>query len=293
MSANGEADRPGSNVDVCIVSFDSAPVLERTIGSVVTHLPGATISIREHGSDASRLAALREIIGSCPSGVRLDVDPTNPGFGSGCNAIASASTADWLLFLTPDAEIVRWPWDAVNLPPSGQVTGPHMLGQGESARQSGRSYRIRDEISRSWLRRPGRRANGRGFVSGAALLIDRQSFELVGGFDPGYFMFYEDIDLCLRANDAGVPTYLADDWHVRHDGAHSTREHFADSLVWSYESACRFHGRRGSSVLAYRVYVIADSTIRGALAFISRRMSTNRAYVRLARRVIRDIARNE
>ena len=264
-------------------------MLERTIGSVVTHLPGATISIREHGSDASRLAALREIIGSCPSVVRIDLDPMNPGFGSGCNALASASAADWLLFLNPDAEIVRWPWDAVNQPPSGQVTGPNMLGEGESARQSGRSYRVRDEISRSWLRRPGLRPDGRGFVSGAALLIDRQSFELVGGFDPGYFMFYEDVDLCLRANDAGVPTYLADDWHVRHAGAHSTRQHFAESLIWSYESACRFHASRKSSLTAYRPYVVADSLLRGMMALIHRDSTARRAHLKLAKRVTSDM----
>ena len=266
-------------------------MLERTIGSVAAHLPGATISIREHGSSASRLAALCEIIGSCPSVVRLDVDPTNPGFGSGCNALASASTADWLLFLNPDAEIVRWPWDAANQPPPGQITGPHMLGEGESAPQSGRSYRVRDEILRSWLRRPGRRPNGRGFVSGAALLIERRSFESVGGFDEGYFMFYEDIDLCLRANDAGVRTYLADDWHVCHEGAHSTRQRFAESLRWSYESACRFHASRGSSLLGYRIYVIADSLIRGVRSMILLLPQARSAYVRLARRAIRDVGR--
>ena len=289
MTANGEEDRPESSVEVCIVSFDSAPVLERTIGSVAAHLPGATISIREHGSSASRLAALREIIGSCPSVVRLDVDPTNPGFGSGCNALASTSTADWLLFLNPDAEIVRWPWDAVNQPPSGQVTGPHMLGAGETARQSGRSYRVRDEILRSWLRRPGRRPDGRGFVSGAALLIDRHSFRSVGGFDEGYFMFYEDIDFCFRANDAGIKTYLADDWQVRHEGAHSTRQHFAESLIWSYESACRFHANRKSSLTGYRPYVVADSLLRGTMALIRRNSTVQQAYLTLARRATADM----
>ena len=35
------------------------------------------------------------------------------------------------------------------------------------------------------------------------MLIERAAFERLGGFDPGFFMFYEDIDLCLRANEAG------------------------------------------------------------------------------------------
>jgi hypothetical protein len=291
VSAIGEGSRHGTDVDVCIVSFNSAPVIARTMLSIATHLPDATIAIREHGSDASMLEMLREVAGSCPSKVRLDVDTTNPGFGAGCNALAKASTAEWLLFLNPDADIVRWPWDATHPPPTGQITGPHMLGAGESERQSGRSYRVRDEIARSWLRRSGGLPDGSGFVSGAALLIDRHSFDVIDGFDTEYFMFYEDIDFCLRANEAGIPTHLADDWHVHHEGAHSTRAHFSDSLMWSYESACRFHAARGSSVLGYRAYVAIDSCLRAARATVRRDADQPRAYAKLARRSLRELAR--
>jgi len=52
------------------------------------------------------------------------------------------------------------------------------------------------------------------WVSGGALLIRRDIFELLGGFDPEYFMYWEDVDLCKRARAAGykvvsLPEYQA------------------------------------------------------------------------------------
>ena len=188
--------------------------------------PLATISIREHGVDPAAIEALRRIADAAPSPVRLEFDPANPGFGAGCNALARGGRAPWVLFLNPDARILSWPWTATARPPTNAVVGPLMDGSCQPERHSGVTYRITDEIKRSWFRRNGPRPNGRGFVSGAAMLIDRDSFERVGGFDERYFMFYEDIDLCLRANELGIETRIDPGWQVRHEGAHSTSATF-------------------------------------------------------------------
>jgi len=155
----------------------------------------------------------------------------------------------------------------------------------------GRTYRVRDEIARSWLRRPGRMPTGEGFVSGAALLVDAESFNRAGGFDEGYFLFYEDIDLCLRANAIGVPTIVNEQWQVAHRRGHSTKERFGQSLIWSYESGCRFHHSQGSPVLGYRAYVVADALARAAVHTIRRNPDARRAYLALAARASREIVR--
>lgn len=41
------------------------------------------------------------------------------------------------------------------------------------------------------------------WVAGSALLVERAAFVRVGGFDPGYFLYFEDIDFCLRLGRAG------------------------------------------------------------------------------------------
>ena len=48
----------------------------------------------------------------------------------------------------------------------------------------------------------------------------------LGPFDPGVFLFYEDMDLCLRARAAGVPTVLHPEVVVRHLGGRSTARAF-------------------------------------------------------------------
>ena len=269
------------------MSYNSGAVLCRALESVERVLPTAAVAIREHGSDPAALDLLNEVVKSSQLHIRLEFDPSNPGFGAGCNALARRSNADWLLFLNPDAELVAWPWDDTDAPPLRAITGPWMGSHEETMRHTGRSYGTLDEVRRSWIRRPGERPNGRGFVSGAALLVDRSSFDGIGGFDEGYFMFYEDIDLCLRANDAGIRTIVRDEWIVRHEGGHSTRSKFGDSLLWSYDSACRFHRSRGDNLLAYRTYVVIDSAARWLMHAARRDSRSRQAYGQLFRVALR------
>jgi GT2 family glycosyltransferase len=166
-----------------------------------------------------------------------------------------------------------------------------MIDSGHPGRHWGVRYRVRDEIARSWFRRRGPSPSGRGFVSGAAMLVDRTSFERLGGFDERYFLFYEDIDLCLRANDQDIATRVDERWAVRHAGAHSTRRQFGSSLIWSYESAIRFHRRHGHSVTGYRIYLITDALLRASIRAARRDRSGAVAYLDLANRAVRDLLR--
>jgi GT2 family glycosyltransferase len=277
------------DVEVLVVSFNSATTLGACLASVERSLPGTPIAIREHGTDPTSASALASLVAAHPSPVRVEHCPANPGFGAGCNALAASSSARYLLFLNPDAEILAAPWSPAESPPTETIIGPLMIDSGHEGAHSGVEYRIRDEIARSWLRRRGRRPQGEGFVSGAALLIDSASFERVGGFDEQYFMFYEDIDLCLRANAIGIGTRIDERWRVRHTGGHSTRSRFGRSLLWSYESATRFHARHGGSLRGYRLYVVADSAMRSVVAALRRRRHHAAAYAHLGRRALADL----
>jgi GT2 family glycosyltransferase len=66
-------------------------------------------------------------------------------------------------------------------------------------------------------------------VTGAAMLVERELFERLGGFDPTFVNGWEDIDLCLRAGELGAEVRLAPDAVVRHlEGATRGREFTAD-----------------------------------------------------------------
>lgn len=276
------------DVEVMIVSYGSASVLSPCLASVGATIPNARVAIREHAPEPAECDRLLGVLAETGVSARIDHDASNPGFAAGCNALARASDADWFLFLNPDARVRAWPFSE-RAPVKPAITGPrYSSNQGDHV---GRTYRVRDEVARSWFRRRGRPPTGRGFVSGAALLVDADSFRSIGGFDERYFLFYEDIDLCLRANDAGIPTLVDEGWIVEHERGHSTRTRWDDALRWSYESACRFHAGRGAPVWAYRWYVATDAALRAALHLLRRNRATAGAYAALAQRALSDSAR--
>jgi len=278
-----------SDIEVLVVSFNSSSVIGECLNSIARTVPEARVAIREHGIDNAAFEELLRLSTARELTVRVERDLSNPGFGAGCNALARGSDARWLLFLNPDAVIVEWPWSDDVLPPRGSVIGPTYVDSGPPGAYRGRSYRIRDEIARSWLRQNGPPPDGVGFVSGAAMLIDAEAFRAIGGFDEAYFLFYEDIDLCLRAGTAGIETRIEPGWVVRHRGAHSTRPLFSKSLMWSYESGVQFHARRGSSPTLYRIYVVVDAALRALVHGVRQDRPSSSAYAALASRATRDL----
>ena len=61
-----------------------------------------------------------------------------------------------------------------------------------------------------------------GWLSGSCLLLRRDAFDAVGGFDPGYFMYFEDVDLGDRLGDAGWHNVYVPAAVVSHVGGHAT-----------------------------------------------------------------------
>jgi N-acetylglucosaminyl-diphospho-decaprenol L-rhamnosyltransferase len=270
-----------SQVEVCVVSYASGQHLAACLSAVEAVMGADTrVAVREHHLDA--FAETTATLDRSPLATRAEHDPSNPGFGAGCNALAATSTADWLLFLNADATVLTWPLTTMPVP---AVLGPLMVESGHPGRHYGLHYRVRDEIRRSWLRRYDPPPTGTGFVSGAALLIPRATFIQLGGFDTRYFMYYEDIDLCLRANAAGVPTHVVTEWTVRHSGGHTTSSNVDAALQRSMRSALAFHQAHSGSTIGYRLYASVDAALRACAHLLLRRRRTAASYLRLVRRV--------
>src|SRR3546814_6695296 len=92
-------------------------------------------------------------------------------------------------------------------------------------------------------------------VSGALMLLPRALFDRIGGFDEGYRLHVEDLDLCRRAREAGAVVAVANDVRVVHVRGVSSRarpgfsEWHQHRGVW--RSFSRFHApRRGVAVRA-------------------------------------------
>lgn len=99
------------------------------------------------------------------------------------------------------------------------------------------------------------------WLAGASMLIRREVFVEVGGFDDGYFLYYEETDFCLRAARLGWPTAYVRESSVTHIGSVSTgyQDISRPTPTYWYASRARYfaknHGR-GTLWLANTVYVL-------------------------------------
>ena len=104
-----------------------------------------------------------------------------------------------------------------------------------------------------------------GWAVAAALVAQTELLQALGPFDPEAFLFYEDLDLCLRAAERDIPTILHPEVTVGHRGAHSTAPAFGGE---PYELLAR----RRREVVATRLgrRSLARDDAAQALTFLTR-----------------------
>ena len=160
----------------------------------------------------------------------------NTGFAGGCNAgicYALAEGADYILLLNNDTEMPpellrKLVHNAEVMPRLGILT-PKVVWQEQPDRLYGLGGRRLP--FRVKLRGMGQLDHGPwsgppvllDFVFGCCMLIRSEVFEQIGLFDTRFFMYFEDVDLCYRAADAGWTVGYLPDAVLPHIGAASTR----------------------------------------------------------------------
>ena len=165
----------------------------------------------------------------------------NPGFGAANNAGVERVQNEVTVLLNPDCELLDGSLDRLA---AAAATGPERLWvprllEADGAVQRSahplpgtvgallpalihpaalpRVLRERAEPYRSERRRTV------GWAIAACVAARTATLRRLGPFDPRQFLFFEDMDLCLRARAAGVPTVLDPSVRVRHLGGHATR----------------------------------------------------------------------
>ena len=86
-----------------------------------------------------------------------------------------------------------------------------------------------------------------GWLSGSCLLLRRKAFADIDGFDPAYFMYFEDVDLGYRLDRAGWASVYVPSARAVHQGGHSTEKAPAAMAAAHHHSAYRYLSRRYSA----------------------------------------------
>ena len=208
-------------ISVVTVIHDSAEHLARLLASLDRHAPQAQVVVVDSGSrdDGARIAA--------DHGAEVVDLPANPGFGPANNAGVARARHDVTALLNPDVELL----DDGLLRLAARVSAgallfPRLLNPDGSTQDSAHPLPgTRGEILRALVPariapQPYRARTTRriGWAIAAAVVARTTTLTALGPFDPGAFMFYEDLDLCLRAERCELHPDIA----LRHVGGHST-----------------------------------------------------------------------
>lgn len=217
--------RPRRSLSVVMVVYMTGEALEESVACVLNDPLVDEFVIVDNGSNRVDAASLRNLADR-DDRVKLLAGHGNVGFARGANLGARKATGDVLVFLNPDAfvqpgclaELVREIADR----PVPCIVGGRVLNLDRTEQRGGRRGDITPMtalLSMSGLAKlvPGWRrfevhweadalpetALPAPTISGACFCMRREDFDAVDGFDEGYFLHVEDVDLCWRVRQQG------------------------------------------------------------------------------------------
>jgi GT2 family glycosyltransferase len=241
------AIRAAKRVSIIIPTRDHGSDVERCIASALAHTsyPDIEIILLDNGStDAASLAtfeALRERDARIRI-VRYDV-PFN--FSAINNYAASLATGDYLLFLNNDTEALSQGWieamvEQAQRKPIGAV-GALLLYPDNTVQHAGVITGLGGVAGHSHKHYPAdspgyyymlKSLNNYSAVTAACMMVRREVFEAVGGFDESFAVAFNDVDFCLRLREAGfrnlyVPNAVLYHFESKSRGLETTPERIA------------------------------------------------------------------
>lgn len=258
------------DVSIIIVSFNTREILRECLHSVEAEARGLHVEVLvvdNASSDGSP-----EMLEQDFPWVTLLRSAVNLGFGAANNLALERAAGRYYILLNSDAFFAEGALSKairhMDETPECGLGGCRLVGRDGETQPSSRCFHSisGDAIVLSGLaaRFPKSRLFGRfdrtwadaeapapvDWVPGAFTILRPEALRRVGLFDPAFFLYYEEVDLCLRFKRAGIPVWYWPDIVVVHIGGESSRQ--LKSLAYSPRSAQVVLWRMRSTLLYYR-----------------------------------------
>ena len=274
-------------LSIIIVNYNSKLLLEQCIGSIkkaIVNIDSETIIVDNNSTDGSK-----EYLPAKFTDVKLIFNNENTGFAKACNQGFKNSSGKYILFLNPDTILTETCLtDCISFfetHPDAGAAGVRMLDEnGNFLKESKRGtptpstsffklFGLTAIFPKSKMfakyyqgHLPEKENNPVEVLSGAFMMIKREVFEKVNGFDEDFFMYGEDIDLSIRISQSGYKNYYLGAISVTHLKGGSTKydnkyiEDFYDAMNVFVKK--HYGNRSGGHIL----FLKAGITIRKMLA---------------------------
>lgn len=266
-----------------VVTHNSEGQVERCVSGLLASGLAVSIVDNASGDETVRVATQR-----LPA-ARLLVNGANVGFAAAVNRALAATSAEAILLVNPDCAVppatVRALLQYLAANPGVGVVAPRLRdAEGRTAVSAHPFERLATVLASRFggsllpmaVRRrmaagkrrcgyeachTGTRAVTVDWVSGACLAIRGSLLRRLGGLDSGYFLYYEDEELCLQAWRAGASVVFLPTVEAVHVGGASSHDP-AHTWPHLYRSLLRFHARhRPRTFLAVRAAVLVRALL--------------------------------
>ena len=272
---------PATRIGIVTVSFRSGDAIRNLLASIpdsTTHAVDIVIVDNVPGGDEQLASALTG------STARIVPRPDNPGYGGGINAGVATLHPDigWIFVVNPDLTLDSGSLDELVRVGNGDSTigalGPRIRDQHGTVYPSARAipslrlgvgHALLGDLAPAnpWTRRYHQSADyvslrDAGWLSGACILVRRTAFDDVGGFDDGFFMYFEDVDLGFRLGRSGWRNVFVPSATVEHEGGHSTRQRSTSMMAAHHVSARRWVSKRYPGIAWWPIRFIVAVGLR-------------------------------
>ena len=276
---------------IIIVDWNAGAALDGCLASLAATKGRHEVVLVDNGSsDGSAAAATAR-----HPWVRLVETGSNLGFAGGANRGATAAQGDVLVFLNPDARVVRGAVDELvdtlaRVPTAGIAGGGLVDERGGwqpgAARFGPLRHLLLDTTPGRLVARLRRVPYRVDWVYGTFMAVRRDLFRQLGGFDARYFVYGEDLDLCWRAARLGARTIHVPAARAIHGHNVSAALRFGPGreaeVVKGEMRFYALHGGRRALAL-FRAVATCKFGVKTALAATVGRWRTAAVYARVVR----------
>ena len=210
------------------------------------------IVVVDNGSKDDSLSAITKFRSSVSNkdSIKIIDNKENYGFSKGNNIGAKNAAGEYLLFLNSDTEIQDKGFlrmiEFMDLNERVGILGGRLMNSNKSFQRSAGSFYNVFNLGLflfgggrlGFLSKSPSKITKIDWVSGASLMVKRNVFKKIGGFEEKLFMYMEDMEFCFRAQKKGLVTYFYSNIELLHKERGSSNKTFA--IIHIYEGILYF-----------------------------------------------------